>query len=62
MPASSPQTFSFPENETRDYKEGKSTKVKTMQDLLMASIQKSELIRISPKKEQSLVEQDAPKQ
>lgn len=61
MPPLSPQKIQFTENETRDYKEGKSTKVKTMQDLLMASIQKSELIRISPKKEQYLVDQDAPK-
>ena len=60
--ALSPQTYSFPETDTRDYKEGKSTKPKTMQDLLLASIQKSELIGISPKKEQSLVEQDPPKQ
>lgn len=38
--AASPQTYSFPDTDNRDYKEGKSTKPKTMQDLLLASTQK----------------------
>lgn len=52
----SQQIYPFPETDSRDYKEGKSTKPKTMQDLLLASNQRSELIRISPKKDHALAE------
>ena len=54
--------LSFPDSKP-DYREGKSTKPKTMKDFsLSTELQKSELLRVSPTKDSDLVDQSPVKQ